>query len=199
MWVCKKLRRSRIGPVAGVQQRHDIGIDPIDSAELAPQEAGDQLPVHGRVETREVKVFVPDAPCGEHLLQTVNLGGLSGPVEAFQNKQRHFFRISNRVIRAGCRPSPVVFSFLPSFSASCAGPPQALVAKRAGHIHSCTTNGPHNGSRCPERALPSGRNESDDGSCLRSAACVPPASGPRQAYRSRRRYCTWPATLAPST
>ena len=174
-------RRSRIGPVAGVQQRHDIGIDPVDSAELAPQKAGDQLSVHGRVETREVKVFVPDAPRGEHLLQTVNLGGLSGPVEAFQNKQGHFFRISNRVIRAGCRPSPVVFSFLPSFSASCAGPPQALVAKRDGHIHSSTTNGSPNDSRYPERALPrwperNGRRAPPQERSMRAARFRPSAS-----------------------
>lgn len=127
-----------------------------------------------------MKVFVPDAPRGEHLLQTVNLGGLSGPVEAFQNKQGHFFRISNRVIRQGVGRRPSFSAFFLRFQLPVRGR-RKLVAKRDGHIHSSTTNGSPNDSRYPERALPrrperSGRRAPPQERSMRAARFRPSAS-----------------------
>ena len=74
----------RIAPVAGEEQRHQIGIDRLDGPQFAAQETGDQIAENRRVETREMEVTARDAAPCEKLLQHADLGRLARSVQAFE-------------------------------------------------------------------------------------------------------------------
>ena len=81
--------RSGIGPVAGEEQRHQIGIDLVHAAEPAAQEAGDQLAVNRSVETRKMDVFALHAPLREQPAQQADLGRFTRTVQTFEHDKHN--------------------------------------------------------------------------------------------------------------
>lgn len=83
--------RRGAGPIAREEQCDHIGIDPLHRPQFAPQEAGDQLPVNGGVETGEMEEFARHAPRGEQPLQHPDLGRFPRTVQTFQYDKHGFF------------------------------------------------------------------------------------------------------------
>lgn len=89
-------RLRRIGPVAREEERHEVGIDRIGAAELAPQEAGDQLAVYGRIETREMEVLALHAPLCQHAAQQRHLCRFTGSVQPLDYYEHRLFGLDSR-------------------------------------------------------------------------------------------------------
>ena len=81
--------RSRLGTVARIEQCHQIGIHLLQRAQLATQEASDQIAINRCIEAWKVKVLTLDATCGQRLAQLFDLGRFTGAIDAFENYERH--------------------------------------------------------------------------------------------------------------
>ena len=79
--------RGSIGPVTGEKQSDQIRIDLVHSPEFTPQEAGDQLAVHRRVETRKMEKMALHPLLGKHAAHKFHLGRFPGAVQSFQYYQ----------------------------------------------------------------------------------------------------------------
>ena len=97
-------------PVAGVEQGDEIGVDLIQSAELAAQKTGDELAVQGGVEPRKVEVFdVLAVAFFEQTAHEFHLGGFACAVEAFDNDEHGRMSVNSYVylqIISLCRLEP---------------------------------------------------------------------------------------------
>ena len=83
--------RSGFGPVAGEEQRHQIGVHLLHTAEFAAQKAGDEFAVYGGVEPREMHVFAPHAALLKHPAQHGHLGRFPGAVQSFEYYKHGLF------------------------------------------------------------------------------------------------------------
>ena len=69
------------------KQSDQIRIDLVHSPEFTPQEAGDQLAVHRRVETRKMEKMALHPLLGKHAAHKFHLGRFPGAVQSFQYYQ----------------------------------------------------------------------------------------------------------------